>query len=142
MTPAEIAEALGGATRAGNGYNCRCPVHDDAKASLNVAVDNDVLLIKCYAGCDQLAVLDALRARGLMNGYDRGCAFDFAIAALGKPSRIWTYRNATGARELLKVARYATPTGKEYRPWIPDGARWKCGAHPVPRPLYGLDLLA
>lgn len=136
-----IARTLGAAKKAGKGFNCRCPVHDDAQASLNVAVDDDVLLVHCYAGCAQLDVLDALRSRGLMNGYDRG-TFDFAIAALGKPVTVWTYRDATGARELLKVARYTTPTGKQFRPWLPNGARWKCGAHPVPRPLYGLDLLA
>ena len=141
MDAGQIAEALGGAKRAAKGYNCICPVHDDAKASLNVAIENDVLLVRCYAGCDQLAVLDALRSRGLMNGYDRG-AFDFAIGAIGKPVRLWTYRDAAGERDLLKIARYAAPTGKEYRPWMPNGTRWKCGAHPAPRPLYGLDLLA
>lgn len=135
-----IAEALGGAKKAGKGHNCRCPVHDDATASLNVAIENGKLLVHCYAGCAQEEVLDALRVRGLMNGYDSG-AFDFVIGALGKPVRIWTYRDATGARDLLKVARYQAPNGKEIRPWIPDRGRWKCGAHPIPRPLYGLDLL-
>lgn len=141
MTPEQIADALGGAKRAGNGYNCRCPIHEDTRASLNIAADNGVLLVRCYAGCEQTAVLDALRERGFMNGYDRS-AFDFTIAALGKPVAAWTYRDATGKRVLLCVARYATPKGKEYRPWLPDGARWKCRAHPEPRPLYGLNLLA
>ena len=142
MTPQQIAEALGGAKRAGSGYNCRCPVHDDTRASLNVAEDAGTLLVRCYAGCEQSAVLGALRERGLLNGYDREAAFDFTLGALGKPVAVWKYRDATGTRDLLAVARYQTPAGKEIRPWMPDGGRWKCGAHPAPRPLYGLDVLA
>ena len=140
---AKIAESLGGAARSGAGWVCRCPAHEDARASLSIAAGDDVELVAhCHAGCEQSAVLDALRARGLLNGTDRSGALDFTITALGKPTNVWTYHDATGATELLKVARYATPGGKEIRPWIRDGARWKCGAHPTPRPLYGLDMLA
>jgi hypothetical protein len=36
-----IADALGATKKIGQSYNCRCPVHDDARASLNVAEGKD-----------------------------------------------------------------------------------------------------
>src|SRR4051794_32537285 len=84
-----------------------------------------VLLFCCHAGCDQMTVLNSLRTRGLLNGYERDPAtFDFSITSFGKPMQVWTYRDATGARDLLKVARYAKGADKEYRPWIPHRGRW------------------
>lgn len=63
---AEIARALGGARRSGNGWLCRCPVHDDHDPSLSVTDGDDgKLLVYCHAGCGQEIVCEALRARGL-----------------------------------------------------------------------------
>lgn len=45
---------------------CLCPAHDDKTPSLKVSVGhNGKALVKCFAGCSQDEVLDALRARGL-----------------------------------------------------------------------------
>ena len=52
-------------TRAGDNWNCRCPAHYDQHASLSVGQPNGKILLKCHAGCDQDAVIAALRARGL-----------------------------------------------------------------------------
>ena len=62
MTPsaAQIVEALGG-----RGDKARCPAHDDAHASLHVTQADDRVLVKCFAGCSQAEVIDALRDRGL-----------------------------------------------------------------------------
>lgn len=59
----------------------------------------------------------------------------------GNPSALWVYRDAAGAPTHV-VARYDLEGGKEIRPWIFDGLRWKNKAPPKPRPLYGLDRLA
>ncbi len=62
----QVAHVLGGATRKGNGYLARCPAHNDLTASL--AIDDKEgggLLVKCFAGCDQPSVTDALKSRGL-----------------------------------------------------------------------------
>jgi hypothetical protein len=57
-------------------------------------------------------------------------------------STTWTYRDTAGA-VLGHVARYDGPDGKVVIPYFKrDGDRWRSGAAPVPRPLYGLDRLA
>jgi Domain of unknown function (DUF6371) len=141
MIAGDVAEALGG-RRSGSGYVAKCPAHDDRTPSLSLADGDDgKLLWSCHAGCSQEAVREALAARGLLNGQAREERPAFTIAGIGAPSHLWTYHDASG-RELLKVARYDTPRGKEFRPWRLDGGKWICKASPDPRPLYGLDVLA
>lgn len=60
-----IVAALGG-RRVGRGWIARCPAHDDRKPSLAIQEGEDEkVLVKCHAGCEQAQVIDALRARGL-----------------------------------------------------------------------------
>ena len=40
---------------------CRCPAHDDRSPSLSVRVGDRSLLFKCFAGCDTIDVLRAIR---------------------------------------------------------------------------------
>jgi putative DNA primase/helicase len=65
MTAETIAKVLGG-RKAGSGWTARCPTHDDRTPSLSIrdAEDNKVL-VRCHAGCDQERVITALRTRGL-----------------------------------------------------------------------------
>lgn len=66
MTTAEsIYSAQGGKPKAGGGYICHCPAHDDKNPSLSVDDgDNGRPLIKCWSGCTQESVIAALKARG------------------------------------------------------------------------------
>lgn len=62
-----IVKELGGAGsfwRAGKGM-CRCPAHKDGTPSLSVTERRERVLVHCFAGCDQRAVIDELRALGL-----------------------------------------------------------------------------
>jgi putative DNA primase/helicase len=43
----------------------RCPAHDDMNPSLSLRTVGGKLLVHCHAGCDQLIVIGALKARGL-----------------------------------------------------------------------------
>jgi hypothetical protein len=65
VTAETIATALGG-RKAGSGWTARCPAHDDRTPSLSIsdAEDNKVL-VRCHAGCDQERVITALQTRGL-----------------------------------------------------------------------------
>lgn len=65
-----------------------------------------------------------------------------AHVRFGRPSALWTYRDAAG-EVLGYVARYE-PAGerKQIVPWTWDGQRWGMGQWPSPRPLYGLQELA
>lgn len=72
MIAARIAAALKG-RRYGTYYVVRCPAHDDRRPSLLLR-DGDRpgrLLVSCRAGCDARAVLDALRALGLLKEAER-----------------------------------------------------------------------
>jgi putative DNA primase/helicase len=68
MTAQGLAERLGGKL-SGRGWRCPCPAHDDHEPSLDVTEGQDgVILVKCRAGCEQAAIIDALRSRGLWPG--------------------------------------------------------------------------
>ena len=74
MSAAELAHALGG-RKGGSGWTARCPAHDDRTPSLSIGESADgKILVKCFAGCEQAQVIDALRDRGLWttNGRHNG----------------------------------------------------------------------
>jgi putative DNA primase/helicase len=57
-----IIKALAGNSETGM---CRCPCHDDKKASLHISEKNGKVLWKCHAGCSQERVRQALIEKGL-----------------------------------------------------------------------------
>lgn len=61
----QIVKALGGGHWHGNHGSCRCPAHNGDGDSLSVTDRPDRVLVYCFKGCDQRAVLDALRSKGL-----------------------------------------------------------------------------
>jgi putative DNA primase/helicase len=73
ISPAELAAALGGRRHGARQWQARCPAHDDRDPSLSITESREgVTLVHCFAGCEQGAVIDALRARGLWNPGDEG----------------------------------------------------------------------
>jgi putative DNA primase/helicase len=57
MTAEAIAKALGG-RKTGATWMARCPAHEDRTPSLSITDgDNSKVLVRCYAGCDQLDVI-------------------------------------------------------------------------------------
>lgn len=46
-------------------YTACCPAHQDRSPSFSISQKADRVLLKCWSGCSQGEVLDALRARGL-----------------------------------------------------------------------------
>ena len=57
---ANLVKRLGG-TWSSKGAMCRCPAHDDRTPSLSIRVGEKALLFKCFAGCDTLDVIRAIR---------------------------------------------------------------------------------
>ncbi|MGI4877608.1 MAG: DUF7146 domain-containing protein [Janthinobacterium lividum] len=55
-----IVEQLGGKWSPRGGM-CRCPAHDDGSPSLSIRVGDTTLLVHCFAGCNSVDVLKALR---------------------------------------------------------------------------------
>lgn len=140
-----ILQALGGSRTSDHGIRVHCPAHKDRNPSLDIDVaDDGKLLAICRSGCDQAAVIAALKARGLWpEPAPRQDSPDGIPGTWrGKPfTQKWPYR-AEDNTVLGIVARYDGPDGKEIIPFFKrDGQRWASGAAPVPRPLYGLDEL-
>lgn len=64
MNSEAIAHALGGAKpKPGGGWMAICPAHDDKNSSLSLDDEGERVLWRCFAGCAQAAVTDALKAR-------------------------------------------------------------------------------
>lgn len=71
MTAQSLAAALDG-RRSGSRWVAKCPAHDDRSPSLSIAQASDgKLLVHCFSGCSQDAVVEALRARGLWQSETR-----------------------------------------------------------------------
>ena len=68
-TAKEIALAFGGSgvASASGWHDFRCPAHDDKTASCGVKDERDgKIAVKCHAGCERDAILDAIEAKGLI----------------------------------------------------------------------------
>jgi putative DNA primase/helicase len=94
-TARRICEGRGGKWSGTKGM-ARCPAHDDRTPSLGVSLGRGAILLHCFAGCDQEAVLAALAREGvpasaLFSGGPIAPKMDTGPAA--KPSaaalRIW-----------------------------------------------------
>jgi putative DNA primase/helicase len=97
-----IARHLAG-RRCGNGFICKCPVHDDRSPSLSLKDGDTALLIKCFAGCSRESVLAELRRRGLL-----GEVLHPVVPLTPKPSA----RPATPSARALEIWRQArSPIG-------------------------------
>ncbi len=143
-------------------YECRCPVHDDKKASLIIGPGDTGVRIKCLAGC---ATEDVLAAVGLTmrnlfyDEKDRQGQQDTpkqkkapapkpeaakpapeAPSTPRKIERVYPYTDEKG-KVLFEVVRYVP---KDFRQRVPDptakgGYRWSIkGVRPV---IYKLPLV-
>jgi hypothetical protein len=131
VTAAEpSAEALAGslgAKRNGHGWLCRCPAHNDHDPSFSIEERAGKTVFICRSGCDQKAVLEALRQRGLWPAIEeRGDDTKRIVAT-------YNYRDAAGALRY-QVVRFAP---KDFCQRQPDGApdRWlwnMTGIEPLP----------
>lgn len=66
MNAHEVARALSARpTRTSRGWLAPCPAHADRDPSLHLSDGDNRLLVRCFAGCDQADVIEALTSRGL-----------------------------------------------------------------------------
>ncbi len=95
-----LTEALNGRWQGDYGM-ARCPAHEDRNPSLRIKLgDNGRPLLRCFTGCSQEAVLDALKARGLWEG--RAGNWEPTEAELAEIRR---RREAEEARQREKTAK-------------------------------------
>ncbi len=104
MTAESIATALGG-RRVGNGWIARCPAHDDRTPSLSILdADDRTVLVHCHAGCEQDAVIAALRSRGLWSEKRMDAA------RFVRSKRNLTGNRNTRTQAALQIWRAASPS--------------------------------
>jgi putative DNA primase/helicase len=109
MRPAAdtIARALDG-RRSGDNWVAQCPAHDDRSPSLSIGVSDDgMVLVHCFAGCDQMSVISALRARGLWPADGHRKAQRQYSSSIGRRQQREDHHERTDA--ALAIWRTATP---------------------------------
>ena len=139
MTAEELLPRLDGVRPGSKGWIARCPAHEDRHASLSVCIgDEGRTLLKCFAGCENGAIVNALglTMADLMPKRDGARVRGSARRA----SAEYTYRDEAG-RVLFEVVRYDP---KEFRQRRPDGnGGWFWRLDGTRRVLYRLpELLA
>ncbi len=151
----------GKAYRLGDGsWMTCCPAHDDNSASLHLTDGEKGLIWRCFSGCSQKAVGDALgyygerRSAHPVHQMRRQIVEKLVVLPAmpprpvmrpeeldhpryGIPSKIWPYADMDG-RVMFYSARYETSDGKVVLPWTWDDERdeWCNRAWPDKRTLY------
>jgi putative DNA primase/helicase len=122
MNAAELAFHLHG-KKSGAGWLARCPAHEDTNPSLSLKDGDDGRpLVHCHAGCDQSAVIAALRELGLWESTEREPSFNKRIECT------YPYTDENGAL-VYEVVRLHSP--KSFRQRYPDGrGGWVWRKHP------------
>ncbi|MAM11790.1 MAG: virulence-associated protein E [Rhizobiaceae bacterium] len=125
---ANLVKRLGGRWSGGQGL-CLCPAHDDHDPSLSVRVGDSALLFKCFAGCDTIAVLRAVR-RLHLDLPERGPSISsikqmsFQTGS-GPALRVWDASNpmAGTLAETYLANRFLVPPWRDlrYNPRTPLG---------------------
>lgn len=137
-----VARALGGATKSGDNWSCRCPAHDDKRASLSITESRDgKLLVHCHAGCEQASVVAELKARGLWHANKTVPPPDPTPVQInlgqGRGQVIAEYNYTDEDGELLYQALRYEP--KDFRQRAPiNGHGWTWSIKGVRRVLYRL----
>ncbi len=119
------------ATRSGNGWEARCPAHEDAHASLSLTTGEDGrVLVKCHAGCPTEAIVAAV---GLT------MADLFPPKDHTGPEHVYDYCDEQSTLHFQVVRS----PGKKFWQRRPDGAGgWTWKLDGVRRLLYRLPDLA
>lgn len=122
-----VIERISDARKTPNGYEAKCPAHDDKVASLSISAGNDGrALLHCHAGC---APIDICKSLGLR------------LAQLFPPKKekivaTYDYRDAEDIL-LFQVVRFE---GKQFRQRKPNGSGgWEWHLGDTPRVLYRLS---
>jgi DNA primase len=122
MTAAQIARALPKCRKSGKGWIVCCPAHEDNNPSLSISEQDGTVLVHCHAGCEQDAVVEALKGIGLWP--------ESSVEFRKIERRIvdeYDYTDA-GSQLLYQVCRFEP---KDFRPRYSDGAGgWIWKKHP------------
>lgn len=113
-----LATALNGRPKPGGGFLAQCPAHDDRHPSLSIDVgDSGTLLLKCFSGCPQEAVIDALKIKDL---WPEGKGNVLSDEELRQAQQRSEQRQAERQKKCIKAATIAQSVWKAASPALPD----------------------
>src|SRR5207244_3690653 len=115
---------LGGRQQADGGRLAPCPAHEDKNPSFAYIERGGRLLVRCYAGCEQAALVEALRRRGL----------DITNPKATESGR-WTLRDIDGTPLFVHV-RYDKADGSKSMPWLTVAGEPARGVRTAELPLF------
>src|SRR5262245_39220257 len=107
LLPETVARRLyAKARKVGSEWKTRCPAHDDRNPSLSIKRgDHGDLIVKCWAGCNNHAVIAALEER-------------YSISVFSKPLEAWPAdpkANTTGSIADLLARGFRIVCAYDYR---------------------------
>lgn len=140
MKAENIAKGLGKYNTVAGGYTAPCPAHDDKNPSLSISDgENGKVLVHCHAGCDQGAVVDALKRRNL---WPEAEPKRERAAPREKKQIIATYDyvDPETGEVRLQVVRYQPKDFRQRRPNEDGGWSWSVPASE--RILFNLPAVA
>jgi 5S rRNA maturation endonuclease (ribonuclease M5) len=150
----DIVSTFGGQIQSDGSYNIHCPGedHEDKTPSCNVKNVGDKIIVYCFGGCSQEAVIAALKSRNLwpqkVNGTEPNLPPGIWPIWTSRGSKIakrltacWEYKDQTG-QTIGYTARYDDHFGdKDVIPYFKkSGDQWKVGG-PKGKPIYGAEYL-
>lgn len=139
ITALEIAKRLDKNFRQSvSGYMCRCPAHDDDKASLAISDGgNGKPIFHCFAGCDFREIAAELRRRGIEHQAGNDNARDVPLK--GRRHKLvatYPYHDADTGELLMEVLRYDDKQFHQRRPDCSGASQWIWGISDSCRTLY------
>jgi len=130
-----LVEQLGGKWTPRGGM-CRCPAHDDGSPSLSIRVGEKTLLVHCFAGCNSVDILKALRvidSAGVHTSHEANRAETTNLQPLAE--RLWaTSRPLTGslaARYLASRHLVSHSAQLRFHPRVQLGRTGDATFHPA-----------
>ena len=110
------------ARRVGARWMAKCPAHRDDRPSLSISAQRGKVLVHCFAGCSQRAVIEALHGLGVWPGHEvpRGAMIYATAERLSSPelrsaAELWTWAAIDMGERLLAdlKGRLFDPIGGE-----------------------------
>jgi hypothetical protein len=133
MTIAELLGRLEGVQRTQNGWQARCPAHDDRRASLSIMEGWKGIVLHCHAGCSPEAVAAkmGLSLADLFNGKPSSNTASLRIVAT------YDYTDERG-NLLFQVCRLDPKDFRQRRPDPTSKHGWTWSTKEVRRVLFRL----
>lgn len=164
-----LLASVGRIDRLAGGFKACCPAHEDRRPSLSVKPGDKRIMLHCFAGCAEEAVLAGLGITAQDLFYEHRSrraepqptprrpevrkpsspapkpAREYktlAMPGIGKPVKTYAYQVASGEIAYL-VGRYETAEGKSFRQFTPasSGTWFRRGPEAQQRVLYRLPEL-